>query len=136
MTTAAIPFLTIYSQLKCIYILHVSRCPFKGSIILNIMFKGEVCTIFFTMSMPFMGLSPPKANLFPDPYVFIFVLVTYGMVSTNMYYYTKVMSQLFVDTPLTGGEPTTFKTLSSMEDFWKVIIPLSLMLFHRNKNAD
>uniref|UniRef100_A0A8C1QBH3 Polycystin-2 n=1 Tax=Cyprinus carpio TaxID=7962 RepID=A0A8C1QBH3_CYPCA len=46
-------------------------------------------------------------------------ILTYGMVSTNMYYYTKVMSQLFLDTPLTSGEPTTFKTLSTMEDFWK-----------------
>lgn len=55
------------------------------------------------------------------------------MVSTNMYYYTKVMSQLFVDTPLTSGEPTTFKSLSSMEDFWKVIIPLTLMLFYSTK---
>uniref|UniRef100_A0A8C1Z1T5 Polycystin-2 n=1 Tax=Cyprinus carpio TaxID=7962 RepID=A0A8C1Z1T5_CYPCA len=45
--------------------------------------------------------------------------LTYGMVSTNMYYYTKVMSQLFLDAPLTSGEPTTFKTLSTMEDFWK-----------------
>lgn len=54
--------------------------------------------------------------------------VTYGMVSTNMYYYTKVMSQLFLDTPITNAEPTTFKTLSTMEDFWKVIIPLQLIL--------
>ncbi|XP_016325767.1 polycystin-2-like isoform X1 [Sinocyclocheilus anshuiensis] len=46
-------------------------------------------------------------------------ILTYGMVSTNMYYYTKVMSQLFLDTPLTSGEPMTFKTLSTMEDFWK-----------------
>uniref|UniRef100_A0A671SLN0 Polycystin-2 n=1 Tax=Sinocyclocheilus anshuiensis TaxID=1608454 RepID=A0A671SLN0_9TELE len=46
-------------------------------------------------------------------------ILTYGMVSTNMYYYTKVMSQLFLDTPLTSGEPTIFKTLSTMEDFWK-----------------
>lgn len=46
-------------------------------------------------------------------------ILTYGMVSTNMYYYTKVMSQLFLDTPITNGEPTTFKTLSTMEDFWK-----------------
>ncbi len=63
----------------------------------------------------------------------MFVLVTYGMVSTNMYYYNKVMSQLFLDTPLTSGEPTTFKTLSTMEDFWKVIIPLTLMLFYSMK---
>ncbi len=29
--------------------------------------------------------------------------------------------------------PTTFKTLSTMEDFWKVIIPLILMLFYSMK---
>ncbi|CAK6958595.1 polycystin-2 [Scomber scombrus] len=45
--------------------------------------------------------------------------VTYGMVSANMYYYTKVMSQLFVDTPLSAGDPSTFRSLSTMEDFWK-----------------
>lgn len=48
------------------------------------------------------------------------VSVTYGMVSTNMYYYTKVMSQLFLDTPLSSGDATTFRSLSTMEDFWKV----------------
>ncbi|XP_077381298.1 polycystin-2 [Festucalex cinctus] len=46
-------------------------------------------------------------------------VLTYGMVSTNMYYYTKVMSQLFLDTPLSPGEPATFRSLSTMEDFWK-----------------
>ncbi|XP_072534568.1 polycystin-2 isoform X2 [Salminus brasiliensis] len=46
-------------------------------------------------------------------------IITYGMVSTNMYFYTKVMSQLFLDTPLSNGDPTTFKTISTMEDFWK-----------------
>ena len=46
--------------------------------------------------------------------------VTYGMVSTNMYYYTKVMSQLFLDTPLSTGNHATFRSLSTMEDFWKV----------------
>ncbi|XP_061573957.1 polycystin-2 isoform X2 [Cololabis saira] len=46
-------------------------------------------------------------------------ILTYGMVSTNMYYYTKVMSQLFLDTPLSAGDPTTFRSLSTMEDFWK-----------------
>lgn len=30
------------------------------------------------------------------------------------------MSQLFLDTPVSKTEKTTFKTLSSMEDFWKV----------------
>lgn len=46
--------------------------------------------------------------------------VTYGMVSVNMYHYTKVMSQLFLDTPLSAGGPSTFRSLSTMEDFWKV----------------
>ncbi|XP_030643868.1 polycystin-2 [Chanos chanos] len=46
-------------------------------------------------------------------------ILTYGMVSTNMYYYTKVMSQLFLDTPLASGDPTTFKSLSTMEEFWR-----------------
>lgn len=42
------------------------------------------------------------------------------MVNANMYYYTKVMSQLFLDTPLSPGDPITFRSLSTMEDFWKV----------------
>uniref|UniRef100_H3D0E5 Polycystin-2 n=1 Tax=Tetraodon nigroviridis TaxID=99883 RepID=H3D0E5_TETNG len=46
-------------------------------------------------------------------------ILTYGMVSANMYYYTKVMSQLFLDMPLSPGDPTTFRTLATMEDFWK-----------------
>nr|XP_046272234.1 polycystin-2 isoform X2 [Scatophagus argus] len=46
-------------------------------------------------------------------------ILTYGMVSANMYYYTKVMSQLFLDTPLSAGDPSTFRGLSTMEDFWK-----------------
>lgn len=37
-----------------------------------------------------------------------------------MYYYTKVMSQLFLDTPLSAGDGSTFRSLSTMEDFWKV----------------
>lgn len=46
-------------------------------------------------------------------------ILTYGMVSSNMYYYTRVMSQLFLDTPLSPGEPTTFRNMATMEDFWK-----------------
>lgn len=48
------------------------------------------------------------------------VPVTYGMMSSSVYYYTRVMSQLFLDTPVSKTEKTNFKTLSSMEDFWKV----------------
>lgn len=54
------------------------------------------------------------------PNVVLSFTVTYGMVSANMYYYTKVMSQLFLDTPLSPGDPVTFRTLATMEDFWKV----------------
>ncbi|XP_005932418.1 polycystin-2 isoform X2 [Haplochromis burtoni] len=46
-------------------------------------------------------------------------ILTYGMVSVNMYHYTKVMSQLFLDTRLSAGDPSTFRSLSTMEDFWK-----------------
>jgi hypothetical protein len=47
-------------------------------------------------------------------------VVTYGMVGSNMYYYTKVMSQLFLDTPLSPGDTATFRSLSTMGEFWKV----------------
>lgn len=48
------------------------------------------------------------------------LLVTYGMMSSSVYYYTRIMSQLFLDTPVSRTEKTNFKTLSSVEDFWKV----------------
>jgi len=52
--------------------------------------------------------------------VFLVVLcvITFGMTSTTMYYYTKVMSDLFLDTANSenGG---TFRTLTSVEDFWR-----------------
>lgn len=50
------------------------------------------------------------------------VPVTYGMMSSNVYYYTRTLSQLFIDTPVSKTEKANFKTLSSMEDFWKVFI--------------
>uniref|UniRef100_A0A4W6BWJ5 Polycystin-2 n=1 Tax=Lates calcarifer TaxID=8187 RepID=A0A4W6BWJ5_LATCA len=46
-------------------------------------------------------------------------ILTYGMVSANMYYYTRVMSQLFLDSPLSAEDSSTFRHLSTMEDFWK-----------------
>lgn len=48
------------------------------------------------------------------------IAVTYGMMSSSVYYYTRTMSQLFLDTPVSKTEKTNFKTLSSMDDFWKV----------------
>ncbi|KAM9068995.1 polycystin-2-like protein 1 isoform 1-T1 [Sarcophilus harrisii] len=42
--------------------------------------------------------------------------VTYGMTSSSAYYYTKVMSELFLETPSATG--VSFQTISSMKDFW------------------
>ncbi|XP_064125155.1 polycystin-2-like protein 1 [Loxodonta africana] len=42
--------------------------------------------------------------------------VTYGMTSSSAYYYTKVMSELFLHTPSDTG--VSFQTISSMADFW------------------
>ncbi|XP_060635243.2 polycystin-2 isoform X2 [Anolis sagrei] len=52
-------------------------------------------------------------------FLLVLSILSYGMVSSNMYYYTKTMSQLFLDTPVSKMEKINFKTLSSMEDFWK-----------------
>ncbi|GFN78422.1 polycystic kidney disease protein 2 [Plakobranchus ocellatus] len=51
--------------------------------------------------------------------VFLVVLciITFGMTSTTMYYYTKVMSDLFLDSSNDKGG--TFRTLTSVEDFWR-----------------
>ncbi|XP_061490655.1 polycystin-2-like protein 1 isoform X2 [Rhineura floridana] len=43
-------------------------------------------------------------------------LLTYGMTSSNAYYYTKVMSELFLETPSDNG--LSFQTIGSMADFW------------------
>ncbi|XP_012660780.1 polycystin-2 isoform X1 [Otolemur garnettii] len=52
-------------------------------------------------------------------FLIVLCILTYGMMSSNVYYYTRMMSQLFLDTPVSKTEKTNFKTLSSMEDFWK-----------------
>ncbi|XP_046885450.1 polycystic kidney disease 2-like 1 protein [Hypomesus transpacificus] len=52
-------------------------------------------------------------------YVFFLVdmcLLTYGMTSSSTYYYTKVMTGLFVNTPSDSG--VQFQSISSMADFW------------------
>ncbi|XP_048663097.1 polycystic kidney disease 2-like 1 protein isoform X2 [Marmota marmota marmota] len=43
-------------------------------------------------------------------------LLTYGMTSSSAYYYTKVMSELFLHTPSNTG--VSFQDISSMADFW------------------
>ena len=45
-------------------------------------------------------------------------LVTYGMTSSSAYYYTKVMSELFLHSPSDTG--ISFQAISSMEDIWEV----------------
>nr|ACN11624.1 polycystin-2 delta7 variant [Mus musculus] len=52
-------------------------------------------------------------------FLVVLCILTYGMMSSNVYYYTRTLSQLFIDTPVSKTEKTNFKTLSSMEDFWK-----------------
>lgn len=46
------------------------------------------------------------------------LLVTYGMTSSNAYYYTKVMSELFLQTSTDGR--VSFQSIGSMADFWVV----------------
>nr|XP_048298456.1 polycystic kidney disease 2-like 2 protein isoform X2 [Myodes glareolus] len=45
--------------------------------------------------------------------------VTFGMVNPHMYYLNKVMSSLFVDTPLPSDERSSFRSIRSIADFWK-----------------
>ncbi|ERE88749.1 polycystic kidney disease 2-like 1 protein [Cricetulus griseus] len=52
-------------------------------------------------------------------FLIVLCILTYGMMSSNVYYYTRTLSQLFIDTPVSKTEKTNFRTLSSMEDFWK-----------------
>ncbi|XP_069486643.1 polycystin-2 [Ambystoma mexicanum] len=52
-------------------------------------------------------------------FLLVLCFLTYGMVSSNMYYYTKVMSHLFLETPISKREAANFKTMSTMDDFWK-----------------
>ncbi|ESO83923.1 hypothetical protein LOTGIDRAFT_229509 [Lottia gigantea] len=52
-------------------------------------------------------------------FVFLIILcvITFGMTSTTMYYYTKVMSDLFLDTP--NSKAGTFRTVTNVDDFWR-----------------
>lgn len=51
--------------------------------------------------------------------VFLSVLcvITFGMTSPSMYYYTKAMTDLFVDSTYSGGG--SFRTINTVADFWK-----------------
>ncbi|XP_054850723.1 polycystic kidney disease 2-like 2 protein [Eublepharis macularius] len=46
-------------------------------------------------------------------------ILTFGMVSTDMFYLNKVMSSLFLDTSMSETGNTNFKSIESVDDFWK-----------------
>lgn len=52
-------------------------------------------------------------------FLVVLCILTYGMMSSHVYYYTRTMSQLFLDVPVSKTEKTNFRTLSSVQDFWK-----------------
>ncbi len=45
--------------------------------------------------------------------------VTFGMTSPTMYYYTKVMSELFLDSQFPDTK-NTYRGMTTMMDFWRV----------------
>lgn len=60
--------------------------------------------------------------------------VTYGMTSSSTYYYTKAMTDLFVNTA--GEKGVKFQSISTMNDFWIVSFPLCFYfsMFHTVTN--
>eukprot|EP00118_Oscarella_pearsei_P013529 m.109041 g.109041 ORF g.109041 m.109041 type:complete len:797 (+) comp37336_c0_seq2:145-2535(+) len=51
-------------------------------------------------------------------YLTILCIVTYGMVESTAYFYTKAMKELFVDVNLEPDGDDTFLDIQSMADFW------------------
>lgn len=49
-------------------------------------------------------------------FLVVICVITFGMTSTTMYYYTKVMSDLFLDNE--DDNKVTFRTMTRVEDFW------------------
>ncbi|XP_060544518.1 polycystin-2-like protein 2 isoform X3 [Pantherophis guttatus] len=48
-------------------------------------------------------------------------ILTFGMVSTDMYYLNRVMANLFLETPVSDKDKTIFKTMGSITDFWEFL---------------
>ncbi|XP_078006563.1 polycystin-2-like protein 2 isoform X5 [Phascolarctos cinereus] len=46
-------------------------------------------------------------------------ILTFGMVSSNMYYLNKVIATLFLETSVPGEDRTNFKSISTVTEFWK-----------------
>lgn len=51
-------------------------------------------------------------------FLVILCIVTFGMTSSTMYYYTKVMSELFLDGQFQDTK-NTFRGMTTMHDFWR-----------------
>ena len=49
----------------------------------------------------------------------MYFTVTFGMTSPTMYYYTKVMSELFLDSQFPDTK-NTYRGMTTMMDFWRV----------------
>ena len=47
------------------------------------------------------------------------ISINTGMTSPTMYYYTKVMSELFLDAQFTDTK-NTYRGMTTMMDFWRV----------------
>uniref|UniRef100_A0A8C3CHI6 Polycystin 2 like 2, transient receptor potential cation channel n=1 Tax=Cairina moschata TaxID=8855 RepID=A0A8C3CHI6_CAIMO len=52
-------------------------------------------------------------------FLFTLCLVTFGMVSTNMFYLNQVMSRLFLQQSSAGDDGIDFNSIRNMADFWK-----------------
>lgn len=65
-------------------------------------------------------------------FLIVLLLLTFLMTSGTMYYYTKVMSDLFTESALDGSDSNkgTFRTVGTIEDFWKFAkVPLMSGLY-------
>ena len=65
------------------------------------------------------NMFPMSAHSAIKYYVMYVITVTFGMTSPTMYYYTKVMSELFLDTQFPDTK-NTFRGMTTMQDFWRV----------------
>lgn len=64
-------------------------------------------------------VSPPALTIVVD-YLYLPILVTFGMTSSTMFYYTKVMTELFLDSA--PPKVTTFRGITHPNDIWTVCI--------------
>ncbi|CAL8144334.1 unnamed protein product [Orchesella dallaii] len=53
-------------------------------------------------------------------YLTVTCMITYGLTISSSYYYSNVVSNLFLNTPIRPPEGTTFRTSSKINDFWAV----------------